>query len=200
MNGVTKLGWRGFGLAALATTLDQAVKQWVLTGLHLPELATVKVAGPLYLTMVWNADDPDTLSDPTGELDLPAERLAHLLCDSQLTLVATNVIGVILNMGRRARLATRAQRRALTVRDGGCVFPGCGAPATWCDAHHVQHWEHDGRTDMRNLALLCRYHHGVTHRTGWAMTATEDQRFTWTTPSGATLHSQRHRGKPPPGG
>ena len=28
---------------------------------------------------------------------------------------------------------------------------------------------------MANLALLCRYHHGVTHRTGWTMTATHDQ-------------------------
>ena len=161
--------------------------------------AETSSAPPVDLTMVWNAEEPDTLSDPGGELDLPAERLAHLLCDSQLTLVATNVVGVILNMGRRARLATRAQRRALTIRDGGCVFPGCGAPASWCDAHHVHHWDHDGDTDLCNLALLCRYHHGVTHRTGWTMTATEDQHFVWTTPSGATLHSQRHRGKPPPG-
>ena len=42
-------------------------------------------------------------------------------------------------------------------------------------------------TDLHNLALLCRHHHGVTHRKGWAMVADPDQTFTWTTPSGQTL-------------
>ena len=43
--------------------------------------------------------------------------------------------------------------------------------SSWCDAHHVTRWEHNGPTDITNLALLCRHHHGVTHRSGWTMTA-----------------------------
>ncbi|MEO8113271.1 MAG: signal peptidase II [Phenylobacterium sp.] len=54
MNGVSKLGWGAFGLAAAVIVLDQAVKHWILAILNLPQLATVKVGGPLYLTMVWN--------------------------------------------------------------------------------------------------------------------------------------------------
>ena len=100
-------------------------------------------------------------------------------------------------MGREIRLANREQRRALAKRDGGCIFPGCDCPVGWTDAHHVIWWEHDGPTDIWNLALLCRYHHGVTHRRGWTMTAAGDDWFTWTTPSGDTLHSQRHRGRSP---
>jgi len=86
---------------------------------------------------------------------------------------------------------------ALAVRDGGCVWLGCDMPVGWTDAHHITPWEHGGPTDLANLALLCRHHHGVTHRTGWTMTAHADQTFTWLTPGGQTLTSQRHRGRPP---
>jgi signal peptidase II len=50
----TKLGWSAYGLAALVIALDQAVKHWVLAVLDLPQRATMAVAGPLHLTMVWN--------------------------------------------------------------------------------------------------------------------------------------------------
>ena len=77
-------------------------------------------------------------------------------------------------------------------RDGGCTFPGCETPARWSELHHVIYWEHHGNTDIHNLATLCRFHHGITHRTGWTMTANGNGTFTWTTPTGATLHSQHH--------
>ncbi len=127
------------------------------------------------------------------------ERYQHLLCDAGVTTLIVDALGVPLDLGQTVRLATPAQRRALAIRDGGCVFPGCDAPVSWCDAHHVDWYEHGGPTDIANLALLCRRHHGITHRHGWTMTTTPDQHFTWTTPSGVTLHSQRHLGRPPPG-
>ncbi|MDB5466607.1 MAG: lspA [Phenylobacterium sp.] len=55
MKGVTRLGWTSFAIAVVAIVLDQAVKSWILYGLKLPEVATVPVAGPFHLTMVWNA-------------------------------------------------------------------------------------------------------------------------------------------------
>ncbi len=129
-----------------------------------------------------------------------ADTVRHLLCDPRYVALIMNTLGVPLDMGRDRRWPTREQRRALTRRDGGCVFPGCDAPASWCDAHHVIAWEDHGPTDLWNLALLCRHHHGVTHRNGWTMTATSGQRFVWTTPTGQTLHSQRHRGRSRPPG
>lgn len=51
---VSKLGWQAYGLAALVVVLDQASKYWILSILKLPDLPTLKVAGPFYLTMVWN--------------------------------------------------------------------------------------------------------------------------------------------------
>jgi signal peptidase II len=55
MNGITKLGGMALALAAAVVVVDQAIKAWILGGLNLPELVTLKVAGPFYLTMVWNA-------------------------------------------------------------------------------------------------------------------------------------------------
>lgn len=50
----SKAGAAALALAAAIVVLDQAVKRWILDTLHLPELASVPVVGPLRLTMVWN--------------------------------------------------------------------------------------------------------------------------------------------------
>jgi hypothetical protein len=145
-------------------------------------------------TELWSRCGPAHTTD--GEVVHP-KVAAILLCDPIITVLVVDLLGVPLDMGRTIRLVNRHQRRALTQRDGGCTFPGCDAPPSWCDAHHVIWWEHHGPTDIWNLALLCRYHHGVTHRRGWTLTAAGGDWFTWTTPSGDRLHSQRHRGRSP---
>ena len=121
---------------------------------------------------------------------------AHLFCDAAFHAMILSSLGLPLDLGRGVRLATPAQRRALAVRDGGCVFPAA-THAGWCDVHHVIDWQHGGQTDLAVLALLCRRHHGVTHRQGWQMHANPDQTFSWTTPTGRVLTSQRQRGRPP---
>jgi hypothetical protein len=64
-----------------------------------------------------------------------------------------------LAVGRTARTATAAQRRALAVRDQGCIVPGCGVPAEICQVHHLQEWANGGPTDLDNMVLLCWTHH-----------------------------------------
>ncbi|MGY1616005.1 DUF222 domain-containing protein [Geodermatophilus sp. SYSU D00691] len=87
----------------------------------------------------------------------------RLLCEA--TVVAMISSGrEPLAVGRRKRLATKAQRRALLRRDGGCIRPGC--PESRIErlhAHHVRHWLHGGRTDLANLVLLCDTDHGLVH-------------------------------------
>jgi hypothetical protein len=51
-----------------------------------------------------------------------------------------------LDVGRSARLATSGQLKALRVRDGGCIHPGCNHTSAYCDAHHVKHVNARGRT------------------------------------------------------
>ena len=71
----------------------------------------------------------------------------------------------VLNLGRKQRMFTRAQRLALLERDGGCAK--CHAPPEHCEAHHIRWWEQGGGTDLVNGVMLCtRCHHDV-HRQGW---------------------------------
>ena len=100
--------------------------------------------------------------------------------------------GVPLNVGREKRLFTPGIRKALVLRDRGCAFPGCGAPPSWCDGHHVDHWEHGGQTCLDNGVLLCRRHHMLIHHGGWEVFIGHD-RHPWFVPPADPDHPQRFR-------
>ncbi len=87
----------------------------------------------------------------------------------------------VLAYGRTRRLASLNQRLALTARDRGCSFPGCDAPPSWTQAHHVTEWTKGGSTDIDNLALLCGYHHREFQHRGWSITMRNGQPW-WTPP------------------
>ncbi len=146
------------------------------------------------VTLVASASDPLDIRTAAG-VKLQDGTVRRLLCDPRIFAAIVNSLGVPLDLGREFRYANRAQRRALLLRDGGCAFPGCDAPARWCDVHHVDHWEHGGKTNVARMVLLCRHHHRVTHRRGWSLHATDDSWFWWRTPTGRTVWSQRH-GRP----
>lgn len=89
--------------------------------------------------------------------------IRRLACDAAVGRVVMGSASEILNLGRRTRLVSNAQRRALAARDGGCSIDGCDRPPEWCDAHHILHWAEGGATDLDNLVLLCRHHHTHVH-------------------------------------
>src|ERR671913_257586 len=72
-----------------------------------------------------------------------------------------------LEVGRTTRVIQPAQRAALAVRDGGCVFPDCTRPLAWCEAHHLRHWLHGGPTPLANLPLWRRAPPRAVHGGGW---------------------------------
>jgi hypothetical protein len=89
-----------------------------------------------------------------------------------------------LAVGRRKRLATKAQRRALLRRDGGCARPGCTETRIErLHAHHLRHWLFGGGTDLPNLVLLCDRDHGLVHDLNLVMTR-RDRALVVTTPDG----------------
>lgn len=90
-------------------------------------------------------------------------------CDAELIPVVLGGDGEVLDVGRSRRLFTPKLRRALIARDGGCAAPGCTIPAPWCEAHHIEHWEHGGPTSVDNGVLLCSHHHHVVHASGWTI-------------------------------
>jgi hypothetical protein len=86
-----------------------------------------------------------------------------LACAHGTLTATTDLHGQILDLGREQRLYNTRQRIALAIRDGGCMWPDCDRPPSWCEAHHIHHWAHGGRTDLADGILLCRHHHLRLH-------------------------------------
>jgi hypothetical protein len=106
----------------------------------------------------------DDVAEPVS-----AQTIRELVCDAGFRRLLLGPDGEPLAEGRMERLFTQAQRRALGVRDGGCVWPQCTAPPSWCDAHHVEEWAKGGLTDVDNGALLCSAHHHMLHNSDFTM-------------------------------
>ncbi len=116
--------------------------------------------------------DLDDLADPaTGAgvattgfgATISAARARWLACDGRISRVVFGPDGVPLDVGREQRLVSGHLRRAVELRDGGCVFTGCDAPNPWCDVHHLVQWIDGGETSLENSALLCERHHTQVH-------------------------------------
>jgi HNH endonuclease/Domain of unknown function (DUF222) len=86
-------------------------------------------------------------------------------------------------------------RRAVRRRDRHCRFPGCDLPVAGCDVHHIRPRAKGGPHALRNLMLLCRFHHQIAiHRWGWTIQLHTDGTTSAVSPDQSkTLHSH-----PPP--
>ncbi len=92
---------------------------------------------------------------------ISAGELRRLCCDAEIVPVVFGVASEVLDVGRAKRLVSEGIRTALTVRDGGCAFPGCDVRPELCEAHHIVPWWAHGPTALGNLVLLCHHHHGL---------------------------------------
>jgi hypothetical protein len=115
-----------------------------------------------------------------GPLSLRAARL--LSCPSIYTPIVLDENGAPLDLGISTRTVTKRQRKALVARDRGCAFPGCGAPPSWCEGHHIVHWSVGGPSDMGNLVLLCGFHHRLLHHSEWEVEMGTDRHPTFIPP------------------
>jgi len=133
-----------------------------------------------------NGDTPSLAAmrcDVEGNGPVTKATLGHIMCNATLSRVVMAGDSLVLDMGRKVRLATPAQRRAVAIRDRHCRFPGCNRLPQWCDVHHIDGWFGDeGRTDVANLILLCRRHHMLVENTRWTITRTTNGGFEFTHP------------------
>jgi hypothetical protein len=137
--------------------------------------------------------DPDGRGAPVAHTEdhlvsMPGAVAEQHICDSGFVPVTVDACGNPLDVGREQRLFTPKQRIALAIRDGGCRWRGCGRPASYCEAHHIDEWDRDqGRTDIDRGILLCRYHHMTLHHGGWRITRDGQSDFVLHHPSGETF-------------
>jgi len=107
-------------------------------------------------------------------LPISGKAVERLACDCNVTRVLLGADSMVIDVGRSKRVVSPAQRRALSVRDKGCRWPGCDRTARWTHGHHLVHWARGGATDLPNLVLLCHRHHWLVHEGGWQLVKTED--------------------------
>ncbi|MGD8166643.1 DUF222 domain-containing protein [Herbiconiux sp. P16] len=104
---------------------------------------------------------------------VPASTVAQLRCSSPIFATLFGDRGEVLYLSKTKRLFSAAQNRALAARDGGCVWPDCDRPPSFCETHHADEWVSDdhppGRTDIDNGVLLCHFHHSHLHRAAWKL-------------------------------
>ncbi|WP_448641966.1 DUF222 domain-containing protein [Geodermatophilus sp. URMC 63] len=117
---------------------------------------------------------------------ISAARARWLACDATVSRVVMGPDGAPLDLGREHRLADRYLRRAVELRDGGCVFTGCDAPTWWAEVHHLVHWLDGGGTSLENSALLCERHHAEVHH-GFRVERQPDGRWRTWRPDGTEI-------------
>ncbi|MEU7912670.1 HNH endonuclease signature motif containing protein [Microbispora bryophytorum] len=117
----------------------------------------------------------------TGQM-LPLTSVHRLARTSSLVRLVMDAEGQVLDMGRKVRLATPAQRRAVYARYATCWIDGCPLPATMCQIDHADNWSTGGLTDLKLLGPACQFHNRdryqhpdryTRHKTGtdrWAFT------------------------------
>jgi hypothetical protein len=119
-----------------------------------------------------------------GTLDdggrISATETRRLACEAGLVPAVLGGQSQVLDVGRRKRFHTQAQRLALALRDGGCTAEGCDWPPGLCHAHHDVPWSHGGDTSLANGRLLCPRHHTMAHDPAYTTTRLGTGKLTFT--------------------
>ena len=166
-----------------------------------PTLPTVRGERPHLLVLTHLDDLQNKIGAAPGYLDtgvpisIPSVR--KVACDANIIPILMGSDGQPLDIGRTTRTIPTGIRRALTARDGGCAFPGCDRPPSWCDAHHRVHWADGGETALCNLCLLCNHHHDTVHHDGWDITMINGRPWfippPWIDPTQTPRQHSRHK-------
>lgn len=182
--------------SALQSHQDKLVADWKRDHTDIQSEQTPPFPTPVdgFMSLVRAGWDADVAARPHGQrttvvvhLDIESRvaalHLGPLLSDAHrryLTCDSTCEVwferdGQPIGSGRETRTISRRLRRALEHRDHGtCVVPGCGT-TRGLQAHHLQHWEDGGPTELWNLVLLCPFHHRLHHKRGITLTGPADR-------------------------
>ncbi|HEY0949272.1 HNH endonuclease [Nocardioides sp.] len=99
---------------------------------------------------------------PTGAVISPGQA-RRLACEAGLLPMVLNGKSEVLDLGRRRRLHSKAQRIAIAHRDQHRTTDCCDWPPGMCHVHHDPSWATGGPTDIEHARLLCPRHHARAH-------------------------------------
>ena len=146
------------------------------------------------------------LDGPDGHTPVPASLARHVGCHGTIHRVTLAPGGAIRSLTVTDRCFTHWQRKTIAVRDGGCIIPGCGVRASWCEVHHVVDAARGGPTHVSNGVLLCWHHHRTLETSGWQIRIVDgapqvrppawiDPQRRWRPPN-PVLHREHQRARP----
>ena len=97
-----------------------------------------------------------------GEL-ISAATARRLACNAGILPLVMGGKSQPLDLGRKVRYFTKAQKRAIAARDRGCANPGCSMPVHRTEVHHIKSFSEGGKTNVSNGLLLCIRCHTAYH-------------------------------------
>ena len=95
---------------------------------------------------------------------ITAATARRMACEAGMIPAILNAKSKVLDLGRKTRFHTEAQRLAIAIEQKHCQHPLCDAPAWLCHTHHTTPWAHGGTTNTTDAQLLCPKHHAMIHR------------------------------------
>ena len=137
-----------------------------------------------------------TLADGTP---VPASVARRMACDAGIIPLVLGGDSVPLDLGRVKRTASPGQRLALKALWSTCSIADCRAPFAWCEIHHIEPFNEDGRfgpTDLANLTPACDHCHDLAHTPGWDVAKESDGTVVTTAPDGTTWRRRPDRCQP----
>ena len=87
----------------------------------------------------------------------PVEQFFSSLAN-EIRRVVVSTKGVVIDLGRKARLFTGSARLAAQLQSPHCIWPGCGHPTNRCEVDHLHEYGKGGPTNPDNGAPLCGFH------------------------------------------
>ena len=125
------------------------------------------VSATIVVTMTLEQLTTSISEHGVGTLDtgcvLTAGEARRLACTAGIIPMVLGEKSEPLDLGRKRRFHSPAQRLAMAHRDGGCTAVGCDRPPSMCQAHHDTPWSRGGRTTVEGGHLLCGHHHRRVH-------------------------------------
>jgi hypothetical protein len=104
----------------------------------------------------------DTLTGAMLKKALFAALARKLACRAGIIPAVLGGQSEVLDLGRKRRFHSKAQRILATIEQGGCLEEGCDAPPAMTQMHHPKAWSHGGETN-RDGWMLCPSAHRRAH-------------------------------------
>jgi hypothetical protein len=162
-----KAGGHGFDPHGMGLAFAEYIRRYPTD--QLPQAGGVSAAVVVTMTLETLLGGLKAAQLDTGTMISPglARKLA---CEAGVIPVVLGGRSQPLDVGRKRRFHTKAQRIAMAVRDKGCAAEGCERPGSWCHAHHLTPWAQGGGTSLKDGVLLCPRHHTLAHHQDYELT------------------------------